>query len=113
MNINVIGRQLEITPAIKTYTENRLQAFSIFSTLKINTINATMEYSKGHFQVSLVLNCKYHTLTANTNDFDLYKAFDAAADKLETQCIGLKEKIHEHRAEPVSQTDIRQNAAEI
>lgn len=111
MIINVIGRQLEITPAIKTYTEDRLQAFSLFSTIKISGINATLEHSKGRFQVTLVLNCKYHTLTANTGDFDLYRAFDAAADKLESQCVELKEKIHEHRAEPISQTDIKQNEA--
>jgi putative sigma-54 modulation protein len=111
MLINVIGRQLEITPAIKTYTETRLQAFDLFTSLKITGINATMDYSKGHFQVNLVLNCKYHTLTANTEDFDLYKAFDAAADKLESQCAVLKEKIQEHRAEPVSQTDIKQQEA--
>ena len=111
MLINVIGRQLEITPAIKTYTENRLQAFEAISTLKISGITATLEYGKGRFEVSLVLNCKSHTLTANTGDFDLYRAFDAAADKLESQCIALKEKIQEHRADSVSQTDIKQAEA--
>ena len=111
MLINVIGRQLEITPAIKTYTETRLQTFEAISTLKISGITATLEYSKGHFRVGLVLNCKLHTLTSNTEDFDLYRAFDAAADKLESQCIALKEKIHEHRAEPVSQIDIQQAGA--
>lgn len=111
MLINVIGRQLEITPAIKTYTENRLQAFEAISTIKISGITATLEYGKGRFEVSLVLNCKSHTLTANTGDFDLYRAFDAAADKLESQCIALKEKIQEHRADSVSQTDIKQAEA--
>ena len=84
MLINVIGRQLEITPAIKTYTETRLQTFEAISTLKISDITATLEHSKGHFRVGLVLNCKLHTLTSNTEDFDLYRAFDAAADKLES-----------------------------
>ena len=111
MLINVIGRQLEITPAIKTYTENRLQAFEAISTLKISGITAKLEYGKGRFEVSLVLNCKSHTLTANTGDFDLYRAFDAAANKLESQCIALKEKIQEHRADSVSQTDIKQAEA--
>ena len=111
MLINVIGRQLEITPAIKTYTENRLQAFEAISTIKISGITATLEYGKGRFEVSLVLNCKSQTLTANTGDFDLYRAFDAAADKLESQCIALKEKIQEHRADSVSQTDIKQAEA--
>ena len=49
MLINVIGRQLEITPAIKTYTENRLFAFEAISTLKISGIHATLEYTKGYF----------------------------------------------------------------
>ena len=111
MTINIIGRQLEITPAIKTYAENRLQALGDITTIKISGINATMEYSKGHFQVTLVLNCKAHTFTATTGDFDLYSAFDAAVYKIEGQCIELKEKIHEHRADSVSQVDIKQNEA--
>ena len=111
MIINVVGRQFEITPAIKTYTENRLQPFSAMSALKVTSVSATMEHIKGDFQVSLVLNCKYHTLTANAGDFDLYRALDAAADKLESQCHALKEKIQEHRADPVSVTDMKQGAA--
>lgn len=111
MAINIIGRQLEITPAIKTYTENQLQPFTEISSLKVTNITATMEYSKGHFDVTLVLNCKSHTLTANTGDFDLYKALDAAVDKLDSQCASLKGKIQEHHADPVSATDIRQNEA--
>lgn len=82
MLINVIGRQLEITPAIKTYTETRLQTFEAISTLKISDITATLEHSKGHFRVGLVLNCKLHTLTSNTEDFDLYRAFDASVSKI-------------------------------
>ena len=66
MAINIIGRQLEITPAIKTYTENQLQPFTEISSLKVTNITATMEYSKGHFEVTLVLNCKSHTLNTST-----------------------------------------------
>ncbi|MBR7108167.1 MAG: ribosome-associated translation inhibitor RaiA [Lentisphaeria bacterium] len=107
MAINIIGRQLEITPAIKTYTEGQLQPFLDMTSLKVTSISATMEFSKGHFDVVLVLNCKSHTLTATTNDFDLYKALDAAVDKLESQCASLKGKIQEHHADPVSTTDIK------
>ena len=112
MAINIIGRQLEITPAIKTYTEGQLRQFLEITSLKVTSINATMEYSKGHFDVTLVLNCKSHTLTATTNDFDLYKALDAAVAKLDSQCASLKGKIQEHHADPVSATDMKiQNAS--
>lgn len=107
MPINVNGRQFEITPAIQTYTESVLMPLTEISTLKVTSINATMSREKNRFQVSLVLNCKYHTLTSNVEDFELYKALDAAAAKLEAQCQALKEKIQEHRAASISETDIK------
>ena len=51
MAINIIGRQLEITPAIKTYTEGQLQPFLDMTSLKVTSISATMEFSKGHFDL--------------------------------------------------------------
>lgn len=96
MLINVTGRQFEITPAIQTQAENVLAALDI-PALKVSSVNAVMSREKNHFQVSLVLNCKSHTLTAEVEDFDLYRALDAAADKVEAQCHALKEKIQEHR----------------
>ncbi len=104
MTINVIGRQFEITPAIQTQAENVLAPLNI-PALKVTSINAVMSREKNHFHVSLVLNCKYHTLKAEVEDFDLYKALDAAESKLEAQCVDLKDKIQEHRAVSTSETD--------
>jgi len=104
MLININGRQLTITPAIQTQTENVLMPLTQIATLKVTGINATLSREKNRFQVSLVLNCKYHTLTAAVEDFDLYKALDAAAAKLEAQCMALKEKIQEHQADVTLKT---------
>ena len=104
MLINVTGRQFEITPAIQTQVETVLSPLDI-PALKVTSINAVMSREKNHFQVSLVLNCKYHTLKAEVEDFDLYRALDAAAAKVEAQCQDLKEKIQEHRAAAVGETD--------
>ena len=103
MNINVNGRQFEITPAIQARAESLLVPLAQIATLKVTSVNATMSRERNQFQVNLVLNCKYHTLTATAEDFDLYKALDAAADKLEAQCMDLKEKIQEHRAVPTAE----------
>ena len=107
MLINVTGRQFEITPAIQTQAETVLSSLDI-PALKVSSVNVVMSREKNHFQVSLVLNCKYHTLKAEVEDFDLYRALDAAADKVEAQCQGLKEKIQEHRTAAVSETDAAQ-----
>ena len=96
MLINVTGRQLEITPAIQTQAETVLAPLDI-PALKVSSVNVVMSREKNRFQVSLVLNCKSHTLTAEVEDFDLYRALDAAVDKVEAQGQALKEKIQEHR----------------
>lgn len=103
MVINVNGRQFEITPAIQARAESLLVPLTEISTLKVTSVNATMSREKNQFQVNLVLNCKYHTLTATAEDFDLYKALDAAAGKLEAQCMDLKEKIQDHRPAPAAE----------
>ena len=107
MLINVTGRQFEITPAIQTQAETVLSPLDI-PALKVTSVNAVMSREKNHFQVSLVLNCKYHTLKSEVEDFDLYRALDAAVSKLEAQCQDLKEKIQEHRAAAVGETDAAQ-----
>ena len=107
MLINVTGRQFEITPAIQTQAEMVLAPLDI-PALKVSSVNAVMSREKNHFMVSLVLNCKYHTLKAEVEDFDLYRALDAAAAKVETQCMALKEKIQDHRSVAVNETDAGQ-----
>ena len=104
MLINVTGRQFEITPAIQTQAEMVLSPLDI-PALKVTSVNAVMSREKNHFRVSLVLNCKYHTLKAEVEDFDLYRALDAAAAKVEAQGQDLKEKIQDHRGTGVSETD--------
>ena len=111
MLINVTGRQLEITPAIQTQAETVLAVLDI-PALKVTSVNAVFSREKNRFQVSLVLNCKSHTLKAEVEDFDLYRALDAAADKVVAQCQELKGKIQEHRAAAVSETDAAQAAEE-
>lgn len=112
MNINVNSRQFEITPAIQAHAEALLTPLAEISTLKVTSISASMSREKNHFQTHLVLNCKYHTLTASAEDFDLYKAMDSAAGKLEAQCHDLKEKIQEHRAVSIAETDIANQPVE-
>lgn len=107
MLINITGRQFEITEAIRTRATGVLSVLDV-PTLKVTSVSAVMAREKNRFQVSLVLNCKYHTLTAEVEDFDLYRALDAAAAKLEAQCADLKTRIQDHRATATGETDAAQ-----
>ncbi len=102
MNLNVIGRQFDITPSIREYVEARVQTITEDRALSITSVNVVMELEKNRFQVNFVLNCKGRVCDATVEDFDLYKAFDAAAEKIDTQLTKLKEKIRNaHQTDPM------------
>ena len=112
MSITITGRQFGITPAIKQHVEDSLNAILADTTLKVSSIRVVMERIKNQFTAGIVLNCKYHVLPAKVEDFDLYKAFDAAVDKIEAQCVTLREKIHSHKAVPLSDSEVLKAAEE-
>ena len=64
MSITITGRQFDITPAIKQHVEDSLNAFLADTTLKTSSIQVVMERGKNQFTAGIVLNCKYHVLTA-------------------------------------------------
>ena len=104
MSIKINGRQMEITSTIREWVEERLKSFDEDAMLKTTLISATLGKEKNSFSVSLVLNCKYHVLSAETTGFDLGKTFEEAARKLEAQTRSLKDKIRSHKADAASKT---------
>ena len=110
MSINVTGRQFEITPQIRERVEGTLKIFLENPTLKTSSINVVFSREKNRFKTSLVVNCKYHVITSEVEDFDLDKSFDAAVQKVEHQLKSLQEKIREHKADGVAACDSRASA---
>ena len=99
MSIKINGRQMEITSTIREWVGDRLKALAEDSFLKTTLLSVTLTQEKSSFAVSLVLNCKYHVLSAETTGFDLGKTFEEAARKLEAQTRSLKDKIRSHKAD--------------
>ncbi len=107
MAITVNGRQYEMSEKERAYFVAQLTPIYDDSMLKMTAINAVIQQEKNRFSVNLVLNCKYHVLTAKVEDFDVYKAFDAALQKIQTQIKNLREKIVQHQATPLSEAELK------
>lgn len=105
MSIKINGRQMEITSTIREWVGDRLKALAEDSVLKTTLLTVTLGKEKNSFNVSLVLNCKYHVLSADTAGFDLGKAFEEAARKLEAQARSLKDKIRSHKADGLAASE--------
>ena len=110
MGIGINARQMELTSTIRAWLNERLEALSQDPVLKTTQINAMLEREKNRFKASLVLNCKYHVLTAEVSGYDLGRTVEEAAQKLEAQTQVLKDKIRSHKADGVSETEQNQAA---
>ena len=111
MGIKINGRQMEITSTIREWVGDRLKALAEDSFLKTTSLGVTLTQEKNSFVVSLVLNCKYHVLSAETTGFDLGKTFEEAARKLEAQTRSLKDRIRSHKADGLAANEQDKAAA--
>ncbi len=107
MNINMTTRQFEITAAIREYVETRIGASLEDKALNVTSVNVVMDRVRNQFTANIVVNCKYHVIEAEVEDFDLYKAVDLAAEKIDSQLTKLREKIRDHQAQPMREAEPR------
>ena len=113
MAITINARQFTVTPDIRTHVESALTPVINDQVLKVSSANVVIDYENKKFTVSLVVNCKYHVFTAKTTDFDCFKAFDLACDKVSAQLKTLHDKIVSHKGEALSETEIKKAAEEL
>jgi putative sigma-54 modulation protein len=92
MNYNITGHHLEVTPAIRTYVEDKL-------------VNRVTRHFDHVIDVSVILSVEKLQQKAEVNvhmpgkdifveaaDGDMYAAIDVLADKLDRQILKYKEK---------------------
>ena len=113
MAITINARQFTVTPDIRTHVEGALTPVINDQVLKVSSANVVLDFENKQFTVSLVVNCKYHVFTAKTTDFDFFKAFDLAYDKVISQLKTLHDKIVSHKGEALSEAEIKKAAQEL
>ena len=97
MNLNITGRHVEVTPAIREYVTSKLdRVIRHFDNVTSVTVILSVEKLKQKAEVTVHLSGK--DIFVESIDEDLYAAVDILADKLDRQIIKHKEKKSEHRA---------------
>lgn len=97
MRIEVIGRNIEVTDAIRTYAEGKAAKLTKYLANGVQLI--TMTVSKvdhqhhGMFEAEIVLDVEHHKdFVATASAEDLYAAVDLVSEKGERQLRDFKEK---------------------
>lgn len=96
MRIDVVGKHIEITPAIQTYAEAKAEKLlKLFDgTQQIRIYLESPHGKAGQFHVEVAVDVvKHQDFIANAIESDLYAAIDSAVDKAVRQVRDYKEKL--------------------
>ena len=100
MQISITGHHMDVTPALRSYVENK------FSRLErhfdnMTNIHVVLTIEKERQMAEATINVSGGTLFADARHEDMYAAIDSLLDKLDRQLKKHKEKLTDHhRGEP-------------
>lgn len=95
MQINITGHGLQVTPAIREYTTEKLDKLTRRGD-KITSISVIFDVEKLQQIAKATVHVPGAEFHAHSEAADLYSAIDALIDKLDQQIKKRKEKIREH-----------------
>ena len=96
MRIDVVGKHIEITPAIQEYAQKKVEKLTkLFDcTQAIRVLVESPQGKKAEFHVEVVVDVEHHEdFVANATDPDMYAAIDTAVDKALRQVRDFKDKL--------------------
>ncbi|MFN0039828.1 MAG: ribosome hibernation-promoting factor, HPF/YfiA family [Burkholderiales bacterium] len=95
MNLQLSGHHLEITPAIRDYTTEKLARIRRHFDHVID-VNVIMSVNKLDQKIEAKVNLKGKEIFVECVDVSLYAAIDGLVDKLDRQILKHKEKFANH-----------------
>ena len=92
MNISVSGHHLEVTPAIRSYVQNKLERVARHFDHVIDA-HVILSVSKLKQKAEVTLHVRGKDLHCESAEDDLYAAIDLMIDKLDRQVLRHKGKV--------------------
>lgn len=99
MNINITGRDFELTPSLETFVTEKIEKLTKFDE-KIENVHVILSANDGHhkkgdiFTAEFVIDRDGKNLTAKEITDDIHTAIDLALAKAKIQVDKLNEKNH-------------------
>jgi putative sigma-54 modulation protein len=97
MRIETYGQQLEVTPALRQYVEEKLRRLDRHFEQAIE-VRVQLGLRKPSHHAAADLSVPGKTLHADADGENMYAAIDLLADKLNRLILKHKEKISDHQA---------------
>jgi ribosome hibernation promoting factor len=95
MNIDITGLSIEVTPALRDYTNNKFSKLERHFD-KITNIHVTFNIEDLSQVAEATVNMPKNQIHARAESEDMYAAIDGLVDKLDRQIVKHKEKMKGH-----------------
>lgn len=96
MNINVRGKHIDVTPALREHVEKRLGRVTRFFE-HLREVNVVLKVEKERHIIEVTIPINGITLRGEEASTDMYASIDMVVDKLEKQLSKHKEKLKAYR----------------
>ena len=96
MQLNISGHHLDITPALKQHTSEKLSKIKHHFEQVMN-VNMILEVQKDVQTAEATIHMRGADLFAKAESNDMYASIDKVINKLDSQILRHKEKLHSHR----------------
>ena len=115
MNVIVSSRHMDVTPALKTYAEEKADKLAKYYD-RIQDVEVVIEplkdNGKDSAKVEMIVNAEHrNTFVANHMEADAYACIDGCMDKLERQLTDHKER-YRNRKHPGG-TDVKRDMTNL
>lgn len=97
MQMSVSGHHVDITPALRSYVEKKLERLVRHFDHVIDA-NVVLTVEKLQQKAEATVHVRGETIHAIANDENMYAAIDALIDKLDRRVVKHKEKTRDHHA---------------
>ena len=98
MKMEIVGRQVEISAALRQFTEDRLEKLEqlVHEPMQAHVV---LTIEKHRHIAEIQVKCKGTQFSGHDESDDLYASIRQVMEKLERQALKYKEKISDHRRE--------------
>ena len=107
-NINITGRNVAVTEAMKNYAWDKLSKLERFHT-HIMDMQIILDIQKIEHSCTIILKWNHFKVKVHASSTDMYASIDKAMDRMQTKLRRWKKRIQMHHHKGVPMTDLRVN----
>lgn len=107
-NISIVGRNIQVTEAMKNYAWDKLTKVERLHT-HIMDLHMTLDIQKLEHVVVIVAKFDHFKVKVQADSSDMYASIDKAVERLQTKLRRWKERIQEHSQKKLTVVDMKVN----